>query len=121
MSVNAFHIAFASNDAYVPYLAVTLQSLLSHQPEVEGRQWIVHILTDGMSEGSILSLEEIVSKRADFRLEVHVVSTQSFAELPDLGYSIYTYLRFLLPTVLPAVDKVSYLDVELLVAEDISE
>lgn len=121
MSVNAFHIAFASNDAYVPYLAVTLQSLLSHQPEVEGRQWIVHILTDGMSEGSVQSLEEIVSKRADFRLEVHVVSTQSFSELPDLGYSIYTYLRFLLPTVLPAVDKVLYLDVDLLVADDISK
>lgn len=104
MPLNTFHVAFASNDAYVPYLAVTLQSLLSYQVQVEGREWHVHVLTDGVSEGNIRMLEEIVGNRADFQLEVHVVSTSSFSELPDVGYSIYTYLRFLLPTVLSSVE-----------------
>ena len=121
MPLNTFHVAFASNDAYVPYLAVTLQSLLSYQVQVEGREWHVHVLTDGVSEGNIRMLEEIVGNRADFQLEVHVVSTSSFSELPDVGYSIYTYLRFLLPTVLSSVERVLYLDVDLLVHADISE
>ena len=41
------HFAFCVNDAYVPYIAVTIKSIRVHHPD-EGL--VFHILTDGVSE-----------------------------------------------------------------------
>ena len=62
-----------------------------------------------------------MGNRADFQLEVHVVSTSSFSELPDVGIPFTPICVFFCLLCFPLWREFCYLDVDLLVHADISE
>ena len=44
-----YHIAYACNQPYAQYVAVSLKSLCDSQPYKSKVLWEIHILTDGIS------------------------------------------------------------------------
>ena len=54
------NIAFCINDAYAPYVAVTLKSIVENNSSIALN---VYILTDGISDKNRFALENILQNR----------------------------------------------------------
>lgn len=110
-------IALASNAAYFPGLAVTLVSLLRANPT---HLFSIHIIDGGITQPQRRLLERSIS--ADGRpheIQFHRIDHSAFAGFaPDHGNSYMAYARILVGTLLN-IDRVLYLDTDLLVCGDI--
>lgn len=58
------NIAFCINDAYAPYVAVTLKSIVENNSSIALN---VYILTDGISDKNRCALENILQNRGGGR------------------------------------------------------
>lgn len=102
------HLAFCINDRYAPYVAVTLKSLVRNN-----KHWdmVVHVLTGGISRKNM----EVMQKAAlSVKLEIHIVDDTKLRRLKD-NWSIYAWYRILLPDILPEVDRILYLDADVII------
>lgn len=102
------HIAFGINDRYAPYVAVTLKSLVHNNNNLN---LVAHILTDGISKKNIETMQKAAPS---VKLEIHIVNDTKLRELKD-NWSIYTWYRILLPDILPEVDRILYLDADVII------
>ena len=113
------HIALATDNNYAVHCATTIASILSHNTDV-----FFHILHSGLSEVNMTKIEETITK-LDFFSEVQFidVSCNNFEKFPmnRPHISEATYYRLMLHEVLPTLDKVLYLDCDLLVLGDLKE
>lgn len=106
------HIAFCVNDGYVPYIAVTIKSIVENHENVHVT---IHVLSDYISKEKKELLSEAIRNCKNINLEIHIVDDTSLRGLKDT-WSIYTWYRVLLPKVLPnSVQRVLYLDADTLV------
>jgi lipopolysaccharide biosynthesis glycosyltransferase len=118
-SHNNISVALASDDAYAMSMAVTVRSLLSAMKS--DRQIDLYILDVGISDDSRNKLK---TSCLDPRLTVHWLKPEidQFDNLPVMNHlNRSAYARLLTQDLLPStLDKVIYLDSDLLVLEDIS-
>lgn len=110
----------ASDDNYVKPLAVALHSAVTHLQA--GRHLHVVLMDGGISESSWSGLRETL---LDLPISIHVIRPNK-QELSDLGVSHHithtAYFRLLAAKLLPeAIDKVIYLDSDVLVQADLTE
>ena len=111
------HFAFCVNDGYVPYICVTINSIIVNNKDYPVT---VHVLSDYISPKGMRLLNEVVSK-GNANLQVHIVDDTILKGLKDT-WSIYTWYRVLLPKVLSEdVHRVLYLDADTLVTADVSD
>jgi len=115
-----YHIAYACNQPYAQYVAVSLKSLCDSQPYKSKVLWEIHILTDGISKQSQKQLEEICSQRSDFRLVVHIIKGEELEGLPTERFTQIAYFRFFIPYVMPEAERVFYIDTDCLILDDLS-
>ncbi len=118
------HVAFAVDQKMAMPLGVTIAGVLDHL--AADVQATLHVMTVGLSTATRSRLDRVVAKRSDagrrHSIHVHRVDESDVAHLPLIRHlGIATYLRLLLPSVLPEVQKVVYLDADLLVRADVSE
>lgn len=113
------HIALATDNKYAVHCATTIASILSYNTDV-----FFHILHSGLSEENMIKIEETICK-LDFFSEVQFidVSHNNFEKFPmnRPHISMATYYRLILHEVLPTLDKVLYLDCDLIVLDDLKE
>lgn len=112
------HIAFCVNDAYVPYVSVTLKSIIEnhHKDEVT-----IHLLTDYISEEKNRLLDEVLCGLNNIKLCIYVVDDTDLKGLKDT-WSIYTWYRVLLPAYLSNdIHRVLYLDADTIVDSNLRE
>lgn len=115
-------VAFASDDRYCPYLSVAILSLI--RCSVDERNYLLLILSDGISENNQRILGSMVDGRANFSLEFVDVSKylEEFSfEFTNKSLSRSAFGRMLLPEILPDCSKVLYLDCDILVKRDVSD
>ena len=113
------HIAFCVNDRYVPYITVTIKSIVENHPHCDVD---IHVLIDKISASNRQRLAEAVSGCERARVHVYLVNDASLSGLRTGVWTIYTWYRILLPEILPAeVKKVLYLDADTLVVTDLQE
>ena len=116
-------IFFASDDNYVPFLAVTLQSL--EQNADTNYQYDIKILNaDNISvENKMKILAEF--EKDDFDIEfvdvTPFIETMSSKLHTRDYYSKSTYYRLLIPNMYPEFDKALYLDCDIVINSSISE
>lgn len=113
-------LAFSVDKAYVPYLAVTLQSLLAHaNPKY---CYDVIVLHSGLPAEAKSKLLTDTAGNENFSLRFFDVSAhiQKIRSLfyTTLHFSEETYYRLLLPQILPSFDKIIYLDCDLVLLSD---
>lgn len=114
------HIAYACNQLYAQYVAVSLKSLCDSQPQCAGVIWKIHILTDGISDKSQKQLESVCALRQDFQLVVHVIRGKELQGLPSERFTHITYFRFFIADLIPDAERVFYIDTDCLILDDIS-
>ena len=114
-------VVLATNDKYVPFVSVTIASLLRNSDL--RNYYDIYVFNSGLSEESVKALEcenkNCFVKCVDVSkvIEPHL---ESLAEM-SAYISKETYYRLVIPSVLPQYDKVIYIDCDLVVLGDLAE
>lgn len=115
------YLAFCANDAYIDYTAITLYSLLQHNQQ---RHITAYVLSSDISEYHEHKLKKLETIFSNVTIEIVKVEASAFDGLP-LNRShiqrLEVYFRMSLTRLLPeSVEKVLYLDSDILVQGDLS-
>ena len=113
------HIAYCSDNRFAPYLGVSLTSiLLNSRADEKLNIYIVNRNISLENKRKIASLKQI----KDFSLSFLAPETGVFESyLIKEGCTLETCYRLALPDLLPDLDKVIYLDCDLIVRRSLSE
>lgn len=114
-------IVCATDNNFVQHCTIMIVSVLTNNPDIE-----VYILTDGLTEKNEKILHEEVG-RLGGKLHICIVDDEMINALPlskDKGLnhiSKATYYRLMISDLLPEVDKVIYLDCDIVVHGSLKE
>ena len=114
-------IFFATDDEYVPFLAVTLQSLVDNS--TEKYHYVIKILYTNISEEN----KEKINKYAKENINIEFVDLNYYIEeikekLYTRDYfSMTTYFRLFISNLYPQYNKAIYLDSDIVLLADIAE
>ena len=120
---DSVNVVFATNDDYACYMAVALKSLLDNR-DVE-KLYDIIILEAGVTDAN----KEMIASMCDSeKVSIRFVNSNDLYETIDtsklfchLHFSKEMYLRLFIPQMMPAYDKVIYLDCDTLITGDISK
>ena len=120
-------VIFSSNEAYVPYLSVVLQSLCENAGS--GRHFDIVVLTADITPASCAALKRQVAALGAARggdpFALGFLDTRAAlagVRLPHHNrFGPEAHYRLLAPELLPSVDKAVYLDADICVLHDVSE
>ncbi len=112
------HIVFCVNNQYVPHLGAAMASVLQNNPNTD---FSFHILSADLTEESKKQIWKLKTRFLRFDVDYLVPPTALFQNLKLTidHISIETYFRYVIADLLPDVDKVLYLDADLIVAGDL--
>ena len=114
-------IFFACDDKFVPFMMVTIKSLIENcSPK---REYIIHVLHTDISEKNRNLVKDMQTENC--RIEFNDVSKQLAQIEKKLTlrdyYSATTYYRLFIADMFPQYDKVAYIDSDTVVLRDIAE
>lgn len=121
-SKNNVAICLSTDQRYVPYLCVTIQSIIE-QASAEYNYDIVVLYQQlsGCVQETILSME-------NSNVSIRLVSVDKFMEqrfhdmfVTKAYYALPTYYRFFIPQIFGGYNKVLYLDCDLVALKDVQE
>ena len=115
------HIAFSTNNNYAPHTGAAIASLLSNT--LSKRQMNIHILYMEMSDENTRNLKLLCKLHAGTCINFLKINIDDFRSFPvHIGVlALETYFRLKLPKVLPEVEKVIYLDSDIIAIGDIEK
>ena len=114
-------IFFAVDDGYIPFLAVTLQSILEHS--TEEYYYVIKILYTNVSEES----KEKINKYKRENINIEFVDLNYYidkikSKLYTRDYfSMTTYFRLFISNLYPQYNKAVYLDSDIVLLADVAE
>jgi lipopolysaccharide biosynthesis glycosyltransferase len=111
----SIHVAIATDRAYLPWCATAVASLLQSTPELDVCVHVLHLGDLTADDRSRLATIDDV--------DVHAVDHQRLATFPSKGDALggrISWLRVVLPEVLPDVDRAIYLDADTLIVDSIA-
>lgn len=115
------HIACCSNEKLAPMFGVVMTSVGIN---VKSDDVMMYLLHNGLKDKTIKRLNKI-AERFHIALELMEINASLLKDCPTnkkLHYAdIMMYARFLLPSMLPDLDKVIYLDCDLIVNSDLKD
>lgn len=119
MLIEPIHIAFCINDAYVPYICVTIKSIVENNIS---REINIYVLTDIISDINKVLLDETVSDYDCLSLHYYIVNDTLLKGLRTGNLTLHTWYRLSLPEILPNdVSRVLYLDADTIVTDNLGE
>lgn len=114
-------IFFAVDDGYIPFLAVTLQSLVDNSSS--SNQYSIKILHTNVNEENKRKISKYQRKNIDIEfvnLNCYVEKVKDKLFTRDY-YTNTTYFRLFIPELYPQYEKALYLDSDTVVLADIAE
>ncbi len=113
------NIAFCVNDVYADKVAVVMASLLENNPY---SFFNIYIFSSDLTEKNLIRLNKLHLKYSNFSIKKISVATEKFNSLKlKIDYiSIETYYRYLIADLLPDVDKILYLDADVIIRREIT-
>ena len=118
---NEIPIFFAIDDAYTPFLAVALQSLIDNSSK--DYNYFIKILHTNVKENHKKQIKKYESENVNIEfvdLNYYIEKVQDKLYTRDY-YTNTTYFRLFLPELYPQYNKVLYLDSDIIVLGDISK
>lgn len=114
------NIAFCINNTYADKAAVVMTSVLENHPDT---QVYFYIFSSDLSDDNLLMLQTLQAKYKNFTVQKVNVASTLINTLPlNISYiSIETYYRYLIADLLPDLDKILYLDADLIIDKNISD
>lgn len=118
MKDTKIHIALAADSNYMVPVTVALQSIFDHNKE---DLFIYLLFLEGALETADLeTIAEFVNKHGATFIPLKVKHDQ-IAGFPETRHGPSTLLRLCLPTLLPDLDKILYLDGDIIVRSSLTE
>ena len=114
-------IFFAVDDGYIPFLAVSIQSLVDHASDEN--QYVIKVLYTNISEEN----QRNISKYERENISIEFVDLNYYIEkIKDKlytrdYYSKTTYFRLFIPNLYPQYNKVLYLDSDITILSDVAD
>lgn len=119
---NKIHIVLSASNDYFRHLTVTLVSILKNANSTD--RFVFYILDAGISEENKCNLKSL-KKIKDFEYFYIAVDPEKFNSLSTGFYcnhvSKATYYKFLIPELFKHLDKVLYLDVDLIIKSSLRD
>ena len=118
---NVIPVFFAVDDGYIPFLAVTLQSIVEHS--TEENYYVIKILCTNISEEN----KEKINKYTKDNISIEFVDLNYYIEkiknkLYTRDYfSMTTYFRLFISNLYPQYNKAIYLDSDIVLLTDVVE
>ena len=113
------HIACCSNEKLAPMFGVVVTSVGINVTSDDGMMYLLH---NGLKRSTVKRLQKIAD-RYNVRLKFLEINLEILKDCPTndkIHYgNIMMYARILLPSMLPNLDKVIYLDCDLVVCKDL--
>lgn len=112
--MSTINIAFSINDNYCYYVFFTISMIKKHNKNIN-----VFVLTTDLSDVSKKKLKTLETENVT--INFIDINKDKFTNLPLTmqGITVETYYRYLLPEVLPDLDKIIYLDSDLFINGDL--
>lgn len=114
-------VFYAADDAYAPFLAVSVNSLIKNANK--DYFYNIHILSSSMSDINISRIKDLSCENAKVHFEdpshklSHLLSGLALRDY----YSIATYYRLFIADLFPQYEKAVYIDADTAVNDDISK
>ena len=123
-----YHICYSLDSKYAEQLAVSVTSIIKNSTEQEHINF--YILDGGLTDEDKNKIEDL-KRIKDFNLQYITVNPQDFTDCPMLKdkssefenyhVTIPTYFRFKLPSYLPNLNRVLYLDCDVIITKSLKE
>lgn len=113
------HVAIATDTGYLPWCATTVRSCLD---AITPGELHVHLLHDQPLEPALRERLTEMVRTADGSITWHPVAPERLDTLPSKGLELgdrTSWIRVVLPEVLAEVDRVVYLDADVLVVDSL--
>lgn len=115
-------IVAAANDLYVPYLSVVIQSIINNS--TDSHKYKVTVMHTDITAKHRDMLKKMAHKKDNFDI-AFINVMQEMKNYMNLFISnhikIETYFRLLLPKIMPDVNKVLYMDCDVIANSDVAE
>ncbi len=120
-TTNTIHVAFAINDKFAPHLGAAIASLLLNASSSERIN--IYVLQQDLNHSNRHNLMQLEKLRHNTHIDLLKVDRSKFISLPVVrkNHVIETYFRLRLPTMLPKIDKLIYLDADVIVMGNIKK
>ena len=116
------HLLYASNDAYVPYLAASVCSLCEHNKQEKSITF--HIMSLGINEENRSKLSDMIHGygRELAIYEMGDISKKVHFSLDTMGFDISSLARLFIGSALPeSIERVLYLDCDTIVLDSLND
>lgn len=107
------HVAVATDRNYLDYALAACASLL----HFTSRKVVLHLLHEELTDAELARFETL-PRKGDFELQPHRIEGAFFKDWPPMRWSVSAYYRLILPELLPELEKILYIDCDLLVLDD---
>lgn len=115
------NICFSSDDNYAQHLGVAIASILKNSSAKD--KYNFFIMDGKIGAGNKRKIAKLKNIR-DFNITYTEMDESHFVDCPITGYVDYitlpTYYRFKIPSLFSDVDKILYMDCDMIVREDIA-
>lgn len=114
-------IFFAIDDAYTPFLAVAIQSMLDHSKKEN--QYVIKVLYTDISDENQMKIKKYERENVSIEfvdLNYYIDKVKDKLYTRDY-YSKTTYFRLFIPELYPQYDKAIYLDSDITILTDIAD
>ena len=115
-------LVLSSNDAYIPYVSVLLESVRAHADPAKNYDCIV--LSRSISAGNRALLVREFADAPNISIRFFDVTgyVRGAGDFPLTDYfSVETYYRFFIPEIMPGYEKALYLDADVIVMDDLAK
>lgn len=118
MNITPITIAFACDEKYAQHVAVVMKSIFAHAEPNDRHEF--HILTMDLTSKSKERLEEVAIEGKG-TLVFHKLDSKYLKGLPESRYTFNAYLRLFLPKIIDDLDKILYVDADIIVLDSLAE
>lgn len=115
------NICMASDDGYAKHMGVAISSVLNHKKHTDKLNF--YILDGGISDSNKVKIDTL-KKKHSFNIQYIKMDNSLFKDYPLRGsthFSYATYYRLLLSSLLPNVNKLIYLDCDIIVKSSLRD
>lgn len=115
---NISHIAYGIDNNYARCMATSIASFCINNPD---RNFVFHIVTDELS----LDIKEKIKQLAEIyaiNIYIYEINNNFLLRLPtQVHLPIATYFRFILPLILDDINKIYYIDADIICLQNADE
>lgn len=115
---NPIHVVCATDENYAPFASIMMKSVLEHTSSFVN----FYVLDGGIKKRTKSLIAKDLKKYPNKCIQYIDMAKYDLDRFPNVKhYSLNTFSRYFIPEFLPNIQRVLYLDVDIIVTKDISE